>query len=366
MQRLLVIKLADIGDLLTATPGLRSLRATFPAAHIALLTTPHAAPLLEGAGLVDEVRVLAKAQFDHPLGLLRPDGVAALGGLAGWLRSGRFDAVLLMHHLTTAFGRAKYRALLLATGAPIRAGLDNGFGEFLTHRAVDRGFGAQHEVAYCADVAALLGAARDLGSLVFPVQPEHEEAAAALLGGLGGAPRVAVHPGAGGFSLARRWGVEKFGAVARSLAESGYRVVVVGGPDEAALASTVAAAAGPDAINLAGKTSLRVLGAVLQRCDAYLGNDSGVTHIAAAVGTPVAAVFGPTNHQAWGPWTGGAGRAVVLRAHLPCSPCMYRGHALGTPEGCPRRTCLQLVTPEQVTAAVLALLQESPGSAERG
>jgi len=357
MQRLLVVKLADIGDLLTATPALRSLRATFPAARIALLTTPQTAPLMAGAGLVDEVRALPKGQFDRPQGLLQPAGVAALKDLGVWLRQGRFDAVLLMHHLTTAFGRTKYRALLQTTGAPVRAGLDNGHGGFLTHRAVDRGFGAQHEVAYCNDVAALLGAPRDEGGLVFPLDAAAEQEATALLGEADDDRWVAVHPGAGGFSLARRWGADRFGAVARAVAERGYRVVVVGGPDEVALADAVAAAARPRARNLAGRTTLRGLGAVLRRCTGYLGNDSGVTHIAAAVGTPVVAVFGPTNHQAWGPWTGGVGTATVVRADLPCSPCVYRGHSLGTPAGCPRRTCLQLVTPEQVTASLLATLE---------
>jgi heptosyltransferase-2 len=146
--------------------------------------------------------------------------------------------------------------------------------------------------------------------------------------------------------------------VAQSLAAAGMRVVIVGGPDEASLAAQVAAAAGPASLNLAGRTSLSTLGAVLQRCHTYAGNDSGVTHIAAAVGTPVVAVFGPTNAAAWGPWTGGGAAAVVFQAQLPCSPCVYRGHSLGTPEGCPRRTCLELVTPEQVVAAVLAQVEQ--------
>lgn len=356
MDRLLVIKLADIGDVLTATPALRSLRATFPRARIAALTAPHCRPLLQASGLVDEVYAFDKGRFDRPSGLASPSGLAALARLTAWLRRSRFDAALLLHHLTTPFGRAKYRALMLATGAPVRAGLDNGHGGFLTHRAPDGGFGARHEVEYCNDVVGLVGAPPDLGPLAFPSAPQHSQQAAALLGDTGGAPLLAVHPGAGGFSLARRWPADRFGRVARALAQRGARIVVVGGPEEAALAGAVAAQVGPAAINLAGRTDLFVLGAVLQRCNAFVGNDSGVTHIAAAVGTPLVAVFGPTNHQAWGPWTGGRSPAAVVRADLPCSPCTYRRHSLGTPQGCPRRTCLELVTPEQVIALLASFL----------
>ncbi len=363
MQRILVIKLADIGDLLTATPALRALRATFPHARISLLTTPQCRGLVQRAGLADEEYLFAKQRFDSPAGMAHPDAAAELARLTRWLRQGRFDAALLLHHLTTSFGAAKYRALLAATGAPLRAGLDNGRGDFLTHRVADDGFGVRHEVGYCAEVAALLGAPRDTGPLVFQLTDDDHTAAAGLLAPLGEAPAVAVHPGSGGFSPARRWPVERFAAVAAEVAAAGARVVVVGGPEERALGQTVAAAAGPRALDLTGRTSLSVLGAVVQRCRAFVGNDSGVTHIAAAVGTPLVAVFGPSNHRAWGPWTGGRSAALVLRADLPCSPCVYRGNGLGTPEGCPRRTCLELVTPDVVAAETLRLAGLAAGHA---
>ncbi len=360
MQRILVIKLADIGDVLTATPALRALRATFPHARISLLTTPQCRGLVLRAGLVDEEYLFAKQRFDSPAGLAHPEAAAELAGVIRWLRQGRFDAALLLHHLTTGFGAAKYRALLAATGAPVRAGFDNGRGDFLTHRVTDAGFGERHEVEYCAEVVALLGAPLDTGPLVFRLTDVDHAAAAGLLAPLDAAPAVAVHPGSGGFSPARRWPVERFGAVATTLAAAGARVVVLGGPEERALGQAVAAAAGKGTLDLTGRTSLSVLGAVLQRCRAFVGNDSGVTHIAAAVGTPVVAVFGPSNHRAWGPWTGGRSEAVVLRADLPCSPCVYRGKELGTPEGCPRRTCLELVPPGLVAAEALRLAGLTP------
>ena len=105
---MLVVKLASLGDLLTITPALRALRTSFPSAHIGVLTTP------------------ASARD---------------------LRADHWDTLVLLHHLTTPFGIAKYAALSLGSGASRRVGLDNGRGAwFLTQSAVDRGFGWQHEV----------------------------------------------------------------------------------------------------------------------------------------------------------------------------------------------------------------------------
>ena len=124
-MRILVVKLADVGDVLTATPAMRSLRRTFPNARITALVAPHCAGLIAATGLVDET-----LSFDKWAGAPRV-------GLALGLRRRRFDAMLLLHHLTNSAGVLKYAGLATAAGAPIRAGLDNGRGWFLTHRAPD-------------------------------------------------------------------------------------------------------------------------------------------------------------------------------------------------------------------------------------
>lgn len=363
MQRILVVKLADIGDVLTATPALRALRRTFPHAQITALIPPHCREVLDGTPFVDRVLLFDKQPFDAVGGLLQPAGMRRLAGLAVRLRQEGFDAMLLMHHLTTPWGAKKYASLALASGAPVRAGLDNGRGWFLTHRAPDLGFGAYHEVEYCNQVVQLLGADPDYGPLAFPVGAEDTAYAQALLAPYAGRPRIALHPGSGSYSLARRWPLERYIVLAQRLAgQVNATFVVVGGQDERPLGDALSTAVGTALLDLTGRTTLRQLGAVLQECDLLVSNDSGVMHIATAVETPVVALFGPSNHRAWGPWTpsGRRGPSIVLRAELPCSPCFYTGHSLGTPEGCPERTCLQLITPEQVTDTVerhLALSQ---------
>src|SRR5919202_1556083 len=126
--RILVVKLATLGDLLTITPTLRALRVSFPGAHIGVLTTPSSAPVLRGLDTVDEVISFDKFAFDRAsVGLRRlPSAV----GLAARLRRDDWDTLLLLHHLTTPFGVAKYAALSLSCGARRRVGLDNGRGRW--------------------------------------------------------------------------------------------------------------------------------------------------------------------------------------------------------------------------------------------
>ncbi|MEX2425725.1 MAG: hypothetical protein WD401_03085, partial [Thermomicrobiaceae bacterium] len=145
MGRFLVVKLADIGDAVLALPSLQSLRAAFPDSHIDVLTTEAGANVFRMSDSVDGVITLAKQRFDHVRGLVSFGGLVELATLTYRLRSRRYDTVLLLHHLTTAFGARKFRALARATGAGNIAGLDNGRGEFLTHRAPDYGFGATPE-----------------------------------------------------------------------------------------------------------------------------------------------------------------------------------------------------------------------------
>src|SRR5262245_5512453 len=138
MRRILVVKLATLGDLLTATPALRALRTTYPDAHIAVLATPGHASALRGLDSVDSVITFDKYAFDKPADAAR--NLAQAASLAARLRGGGWDALVLLHHLTTRFGIAKYAALALGSGAPVRAGIDNGRGWFLTRRAPDLGF----------------------------------------------------------------------------------------------------------------------------------------------------------------------------------------------------------------------------------
>lgn len=362
-SRILVVKLADIGDTLLATPALRLLRQSYPKAHIAALVQPRSAEVLQGSTLVDEIIPLDQHRYDALGSGLSPRSLLNAFRELAALRRRRFGVLLLMHHLVTHWGVAKYAALCLASGAPRRVGLDDGRGWFLTHRVPDPGFGYRHEADHCLDLVRAAGAEGQPGGLELPISQSDLDHAVAVVSHVR-RPRVVIHPGSGSYSLARRWRPLGFAQVADQLArEYDAGIVLVGGKDEVKLGAEVRSLMRAPALDLTGQTSLRELAAVLGRCDLLVGNDSGVIHVAVASGTPVVAVFGPTNDHAWRPYQPSLSPEAHRRKHqvaritLPCSPCMYRGHSLGLRNGCPGRDCLRLLTPETVVTAARAAMR---------
>lgn len=357
-SNILVVKLADVGDVLTATPALRMLRDAKPEANVTVLVTPETAFIPSELGLADQVICFDKHRFDN-LGSFRAAAGAFAAGFAVELRAQRFETVILLHHLTTRAGTAKYFSLAAATGAENRLGLDNGRGWFLTDRIDDAGFGAHHEVEYAASLVGLLGIEGKPGGMEFP-GPSAEATSAIdemVPAKKPDRPRIAIHPGSGAYSVARRWFSRRFHELAGRLTEElAADVIVVGGPDEIGLGADVA---GDRSLNLAGRTTLEALGALLRSCDLLVSNDSGVAQIAAAVDIPVVSIFGPSNAGAWAPWRpqGKEWKTVVIARSLECQPCFYVGKRLGRPEGCPPRTCLQQISVDEVFDAAESLLK---------
>jgi ADP-heptose:LPS heptosyltransferase len=358
VDRILVVKLADLGDVLTATPAMRALRLSHPSAHIGALVTPKSAPLLEGTDLVDEVIPFDKVLFDRPFAAGASLPLALT--LARRLRGEAWDGLALFHHLTTAFGVAKYAALCLASRAERVVGLDNGRGWFLNDRVVDEGFGVRHEADYWLAVAGLLDGWNPEPAYEVPVSVADrawaEEQVTRIIPD--GAGLLAIHPGSGAFSLARRWPPERFASVVRALVTRfDLRPLVIQGPgpDEGLLARTVAVGAGGAAI-VGPAPSLGALVALLEQVRLFIGNESGVLHLAVAAQAPIVAIFGPTNERAWGPYPLDAPRHAVVREALACAPCVHRGHDFGTPAGCSARTCIDLIEPAVVIAAAERVL----------
>ena len=368
--RILVIKMAGIGDLLLATPALRALRETYPHAHIDLLVTPDSAGILNGWQVIDRIIVLDKYLFDYPQQLLtRPRNLLRLKPLWRDLRDGHYDAVLLLHHLTLPFGRLKHQLLLRATGAQWRVGLDNGHGWFLNVRVKDNGFGAMHEAEYYLAVAGAVGAKTKDKRLVVPLsEADHRQAWQLLYEHETPQnirhPIIAMHPGSGGYSTARRWAPERFAQLADTLYSGvGGQLLLLGGPEEAELHQHIIDMMHSEMSvrSMAGKGSIKVTAALLEQVDLFIGNDSALVHLAVAAGTPTVAIFGLTNARAWGPFADekAGQQALIVRLNLPCMPCFYRGHDLGTPEGCATRDCLALLGVDPIATAARRLLTKT-------
>jgi exopolysaccharide biosynthesis WecB/TagA/CpsF family protein len=364
-ERILLVQLADIGDLVLTTPAIAVLREAHPDAHMALLTTPHAAPVIPD-GLVNDVILFKKHAFDSVKALMKPANLRDALGLAGQLRGGHYDTIVFFHHFTTRFGALKFAALATASGAKKRVGLDNGNAPFLTHRLSDDGFGARHQAQYWLDLVGTLGADNTPRPAVVATATGRDAIPAPLKPKVPGTLRIGFHPGSGGYSLARRWDPTRFAAVADALAtEYNAQIVLLGGPNDNTDDVRIAMRAKP--VDMTGRTSLPQLAAVLNTCDLYVGADSGVMHIAAAVGVPVVAVFGPSNPDAWRPWTPG-GRSAVVTSDAACSPCSYVGHGIGLRDGCAARTCMQMISAGMVMKAARNLLQAEavPASGSSG
>ena len=352
-KRVLCVQLADIGDLVLTTPALQALRQARPHDHITLLTTPHAAPIVEAGQVVDEVLVFHKHLFDRLGALLHPTNWQPLWQLARALLRQRYDAVIFFHHFSTRFGAVKFLAISLCARSAVRIGLRHPHAPFLNDGVFDQGFGGRHQAQYWLELVQCY-----TNQPPPPILPEtsvaytalDEQRAQAWLPSDGF--YVAIHGGSGGYARARRWSPVAFGEVATYFIRTHQaKVVLVGGKgdDSAEVLKAISPELHPSVIDLTAQTTLGQLSRVLARCQLFIGADSGVMHIATAT-TPTVAIFGTSNHQAWQAWSPRRAYAV-LNSGARCSPCSYVGVGVAQRDGCAARTCLKMVTAQQVIEA---------------
>ncbi|HZZ86483.1 MAG TPA: glycosyltransferase family 9 protein [Anaeromyxobacteraceae bacterium] len=327
-RAILVVRYSALGDVVLATSVLRPLRERFPEARIEWVTDPAFVPLLEG--LPDLAAV-------HALHRDAPERAIALRER---LR-GRFDvAVDLQNKVRSAVvaRAAAPRRLVFRRRTPGQALLS-----LLGHDPVLQ---RAHATRLYAEVLAPLGV-EGPGPLQLHLSPRARGLAADALGRPQG-PLVAVAPGARWAT--KRWPALSFAQVADELAAGGARIVLAGGPgDREALQAVRAAMRAPVVADLS-PLPLDALAAALGRVRLLIANDSGPVHLAAAVGTPTVAVFGPTSPVRWGPPA--PSRAVALG--IACAPCSNHGaHA------CPRghHRCLADLGPRAVLDAARELLR---------
>jgi ADP-heptose:LPS heptosyltransferase len=172
--------------------------------------------------------------------------------------------------------------------------------------------------------------------------------------------RVALFTGGGsnpGMELtAKRWPLEHFRELAQKLiSKLGAQILLIGGPGDVALNQRLSAELdAPDGTvtDITGKTSIGELAAQLEQCDLFIGNDSSPMHLAAAVYTPVIAIFGPTSPQEYGPYPTDDPKHVAIWRHPTGKPCFF----LGKMQTCTHCTCMQAVTVDDVWSAVQSLL----------
>jgi heptosyltransferase-3 len=361
-RSILVVVTRRIGDVLLATPVIRSLKRHWPEAAIDALVFAGTAGVLAANPDLRQVLTIAE----------RPRAGEHLALAAQLWR--RYDLALSLvpsDRPTVYAWLAGRRSVGLVVDAP-----KHRWKQWLLDQTVDYDNANTHTVALYLSTLAALGVTAQREVVASWTASDFTSArqtltAAGITGGY-----AVLHPSPK-FAY-KQWTLAGWRALGEWLSAQGLRVVLTGGPDaaERAYVATIAAAL-PAAVDLAGKLSLAETACVLSQAQLYVGTDTAVTHLAAALGIPVIALFGPTDPVKWGPWPAQhdgannpwrrlgsqrAGNVTLLQGPGLCVPCML--------EGCERKLtslsdCLQQLPATRIIAAAATLLKESAMPASR-
>ncbi len=340
-KRILVLRYRFIGDTILTVPFLRNLRRAEPDAHIAWVVAPGSSAVIQGIPYVDElifwdpVTIHADSRGTHrtfrdKLRFIRE------------LRAQRFDrAYVLKRSLSSAL-------MAFFSGARERTGFDTeGRGFLLTRRVPYRH--DRHEVENFLAVLRADGIEVVDDHLEYWTTQEEEARAADLLATHGAKESdklVALHPFAS--FPPRGWALESFAELSARLAAAGYRPLLLGAPADRACLEPVRGLFDPSCLDLVGAGNIRVTMALLRRAALFVGNDSGVMHLAAAAGIPLVALFGPQSPVKFGPWSK---QARVIYKQFPCSPCRQKFFTECEPSARQKPACVEAITVDEVFGA---------------
>ncbi len=335
-EKILVMRYRFIGDTVLTVPFLRNLREAYPKAHIDLMLEPFSGQVIEGCPYVDRV-----IPFEFKT-IHKYSAASRRGRLAGYvhywrmLRQEGYDAAF-------ALKRSLSSALLIrAAGIPRRIGFATEGRSFLLTDPV-RYRQDQHEVRNFLDCLRVLDIPVHSDVLELWPSSENDTKVRAIFFDAGwkdGDLKIVIHAAA---SLpAKQWPLERFAAVMKALqARYNARFIYTGASADSALYREIERHGPFNGLNLCGVTGLRENLSVYRASNLFFGVDSGPMHMAAAVGVPVVALFGPTDERKWGPW--GEGHTAITK-RLSCYPCK--------PHKCHDHECMKRISVEEALEAV--------------
>ena len=309
--RILVRATNWIGDVVMTLPALEALREGFPEARITVLARPWVRAILEAHPAVDRV-------LDHDKGQGPVRGFLGVLDTARRVRQAGFDMAVLFQN---AFEAA---LIVWLAGVPVRMGYDTDARRCLLTHPVSRKSAPRgvHQVEYYLEILRTMGwngKVRD--PRIYPAERDRAKALDLLVQkGVGPDERIlGIAPGAA-FGPAKRWPADRFARVADLAAKAwGMRVLILGSEGDAEACRAVASGMAGEPVNLCAGTTLGEAVAVIERCSLFVTNDSGLMHVAAALGVPTVAVFGSTDPVATGPR---GSHACVVRSPVDCAPCL--------------------------------------------
>ncbi|MBI4178148.1 glycosyltransferase family 9 protein [bacterium] len=326
-QRILVVETRHLGDVLFATPALKSLKTAFPTAHLAILIRPGLEEVLRSNPHVDEILFYEDDQY-----------VETVANLAG---RGFGLACLLDRDECLA-------RLVFQAGIPRRIGYDRPAARPFLTDAVPRTEGGRSEIFWSLRLAlAAGGAAVEERTELFAADPASENL---VEWNLISNAYVLIHPGSDAGVPYKRWPVDRYAAVTRALASSGHVVAVTGVASERPLVPAFLEI--PGCRVLIGRTSLADLIDLVAGSSLVITNDTGPSHIAAALGRPCISITGFADPKIYHPYPE---PHRALHHPISCGPCFGGGF---DPQDCPYRSCLNLVTVEEVLVNAAEMIPE--------
>ena len=321
-----------IGDAVMTLPAVAAIRKTWPQAQISILAKPWVADIYRESNDVDRILNFEDpGRHQGPFGKIR---------LAGELRKYRFDMAILLQNAIEA------AIITRLAGIPIRAGYNSDTRGWLLTHAVRRTPAIRkiHQIDYYLEIVKVLGcnsAGRNLRldlrsdtrSLADEWVEKPESQHQMIIG---------MAPGAT-YGPAKRWPVDRFAAVAAEIiSESEATIILFGSKQDQDVTDAIATTIQGHCLNLAGKTSVGEVMALIARCHAFITNDSGLMHVAGALNVPTIAIFGSTNPVTTSP---PGERNIIIRKPVDCSPCLKTV--------CPTDfRCMNLIGVEEVVDAV--------------
>lgn len=356
IKRILVFAYHGLGNFIMYTPALRALRERYPDARIDLQVGNNTGceDVLAGAGL-----------FDHIYNLRYSAGPGAWIRRAREIRATRYDLIINEFH-----SHSWPLALLVATShAPYRLGHVTSPGWPARFSRYSYVFNLpvamredEHEIERYFDLVTAVGAERLALEAARPfihlTAADRRFADDFLQAHACAGLVIGIQPGTSPTMRWKQWPLERYREVIERLLveQPDAHVVLFGAPNEREMIEELARGLGPRVSIAAGKTTVKQVAALIERCALLVSNDSGLMHTAVAVRTPVAAIYGPTDMRRTRPL---GDRHAVIRHALPCSPCFrLEGDAAVT--SCPHHDCLMTIAPDEVHATIVQLTRGEP------
>jgi heptosyltransferase-3 len=336
-EKFLIVRTDRIGDVILSTPVPEALKRRYSESRVAMLVSPYTKDLLKNNPWVDEVVTDGNGGFKGFIELIK------------MLRRKKFDVVVLLRPtLRLAF-------LLFFSGIKARIGTGYRAYQFLFNYKIyqHRKTIKKHELEYNLDMLSPLEVSSEKILPRIYLSPEEENSSRKIYDDLNIKEddlKIVIHPGSGGSSL--NYPLEKFVILADKLIEElSAMIILTGNKKELMQSEKMKSLMKYQPFDLTGKTDLRELCSLLKGADLLISNSTGPMHIAAAVGTPVVALFSPLNAASpkrWGPY--GEGNEVIMPPVDTCLECKF--------QKCPQFNCMEKIDPDEIVSRVKKILKE--------